>query len=102
LFEGGFYVGLHGEYRGYGCPSSSLCNNDGCEGLWVPYDSVDQWKSTKDYGEGTGRRAFFLGLDVACQDGREAQQVSGGGLRGFFLWVHLGGMVFGEGVDVAP
>ena len=40
------------------------------EGIWVPHDSVDQWWSAEDYGEGTGRRAFFLGLDAACQDGR--------------------------------
>jgi hypothetical protein len=53
-------------------------------------------------GRALARRAFFLGFDAACQDGRAAGQVSDYGLRGLCLWVHLGGLVFGEGVDVAP
>jgi hypothetical protein len=46
------------------------CRSDGCEDIWVPHDSMDQWWSTEDYGEGTGKRAFFLGLDASCQDSR--------------------------------
>jgi hypothetical protein len=102
LFEGELHVRLHSEYRGDGCFSSSLCSSDDCEGIWVPRDSADQWWSAEGYGEGTGQRAFFLGFDAACQDGRAAGQMSDYRLRGLCLWVHRGGLVFGEGVDVAP
>jgi hypothetical protein len=44
----------------------------------------------------------FPGIDATCQDGGATQQVSSYGLRGVFLWVDLGSLVFEEGVDVAP
>jgi len=43
-----------------------------------------------------------LGIDATLQDGEVARQVSCCGLKGVFLWVHLGCMVFGEGAHVAP
>jgi hypothetical protein len=55
LLEGELYVRLHREHRGDGCPNTSLCSSDDCEGVWVPRDSTDQWWSAECYGEGTVR-----------------------------------------------
>ena len=55
LLEGELHVGLRREHRGDGCSSASLYNNDDCEGVWVPRDSMDQWWSVECYGEGVGR-----------------------------------------------
>jgi hypothetical protein len=98
LFEGELHVGLRCEHRGDRFSSASLCSSNDCEGVWVPCESVDQWWSAEGYGEGTGWGSLFLGVDNACQDGREAGQMSVYRHRGLCLWVHLGGLVFGEGV----
>jgi hypothetical protein len=102
LLEGEIYVGLCREHRGDGCSSASLCSSDDCEGVWVPCDSADQWQLVEGYGEGIGWGALCLGFDAACPNGREARQMSIDRHRGICFWVHLGGLVSGEGVDVAP
>ena len=43
-----------------------------------------------------------MGLDDSLHDGGATGQVSSYRLEGFCLWVYLGCMVFGDGVDVAP
>ena len=76
--------------------------SDDYEDLRILSDSADQWWYAEDYAESIGWRVFFLGLDVAHQDGGAGHQMLSFRLRGVFFWVYSGGLVSREDSYVAP
>jgi hypothetical protein len=102
LFRSELHVRDGCEYWVDRCPGASLYSSDDCESIWVTSDPADHWGPVFGDGESVGRRAVRLGAYTTREDGGAVGPLPVHRYGGFCLWVHPGGLVSGEGADVAP